>query len=164
MAIEAESLPIYEIVEIAVLEEDAQRPPTRNWGRRPSAKIITFLRRDNKQSFPILWQPSGMHTNENWFTWPELLEIEDSDKIALRYALTYHQRTKCYNPPSIKTFKARPKGHPTRCMFCHDDMSGMSANCLRCGGAMHFACAQEQGGGCITPGCQNEKQRKKELA
>lgn len=57
-----------------------------------------------------------------------------------------------YGPP-LKTYKPKARGNPSKCMFCHSNMSGMSAQCLKCGGAMHLSCANESGGKCITPGC-----------
>lgn len=86
-----------------------------------------------------------------WFTWTALKKLTNYSPHET--AWDEYQIKQKYSPKPLM-FKPKAKGNPNRCMFCHSDMSGMAAQCLKCGGAMHLACADENKDKCITPGCQ----------
>lgn len=85
-----------------------------------------------------------------WYTWPECVKIDFYPPLSDAYE-SWQVRNK-YNPP-VEITPPQPKGNPRRCMFCTEDMSGLAAHCLACGGAMHLMCVREAGDRCLTPGC-----------
>jgi len=151
MAPPTKPLPLFQIMDIVLHEKDEKRQ--KQWHEQP-AQIITLQKRyDSLESFQVLHIPQRSYGAEQWFSWPVLLEYGDDLKNRFRYALTYRERLQLYRPSLVMTVKKA--SDPTRCIFCHEDMEGMTANCLSCGGAMHYACAEESGGECVTPGCKS---------
>ena len=142
-----ESPPQYEVVEIAKHEKG-------------SAQIITFLGPE-KETVELLYEPStSFSMDPKWFTWPTLLRVRDAYEFW--FALHYYKRVQHYNPPAMANYELKPRAAASRCMFCHTDMSGLSASCLSCGGAMHLDCAFENGNSCATPGCSERKPSQKD--
>lgn len=122
-------------------------------------RIITLLGPE-KETIEVLRDTGNTFLHGvMWYTWPELLEITNANDA--RYAYDYYQRVKRLNPPALANYELKPKGVPTRCMYCHTDMSGLSASCMACGGAMHLSCAFENGNECVTPGCSSQEKEKK---
>lgn len=87
-----------------------------------------------------------------WYNWPKCDRV--GYQLAHKFQETWdaYQVRQVFNPPP-EIAPPQPKGNPRRCMFCHEDMSGLAAHCLKCGGAMHLACAREGEERCLTPGC-----------
>lgn len=95
-----------------------------------------------------------------WYTWPECNKL-GLDKMSLEDSYESHHVRLKYAPKT--PLKLQPRGNANRCMYCHTDLSGLAAQCLKCGGAMHLDCAKETNNLCQTPGCapEQEKQRNK---
>jgi len=87
----------------------------------------------------------------SWYLLPDLTPAAYNSDYEKALS-TYKVRQK-YGKPT-KTYKPKAVGNPNRCMFCHTGLSGMAASCLKCGGAMHLSCADENKDKCITPGCK----------
>lgn len=91
-----------------------------------------------------------------WFTWPDCQKV-GLNKTDLEDCYESHQVRQKYAPKT--PLKIQPKGNANRCMFCHTDLSGLAAQCLKCGGAMHLDCAKEKDNVCQTPGCAPDKEK-----
>jgi len=89
-----------------------------------------------------------------WYTWPALETVTAAHGWKTTLENNWKERELRLKYQPTKSFKPKPRGNPNRCVYCHTDMSGVAAQCLKCGGALHLTCAQENNNRCITPGCE----------
>ena len=101
----------------------------------------------------------------DWFSWPDVRKLSTEMDLSLEDSFGEFKLQKKYSAlreryqESSCAVEAEPSAAPSRCMFCHTEMEGLTAQCQSCGGAMHLACADEVGDKCVTPGCESSRHR-----
>ena len=113
--------------------------------------IYTFQYHDSREYKKVTFQALQDPDSKRWFSWPTLLEFSETPSKEMSYSLEYHRRVARYGKKDVTT---TAKGPATRCTYCHDGLEQSEIIC-KCGSAIHYACAEELGGRCITPGCVN---------
>ena len=144
--------PVYLLIADELHPKDKERL-AREESRRVSIRsthIYTFQYHDGlnytKKTFQALQNPKS----KRWFSWPTLLEFEEAVSKEMSYSLEYHRRVARYGEKTGVTTSA--KGPATRCTYCHDELASSEIIC-KCNSVIHYSCAAEIGGQCITPGC-----------